>query len=121
MPEEQNKSINLGVDDGKEFFAHETSVNFNPTQFIFDFRCITPRIDPRSREIPFIALKHNVIMVDPWHAKEILRILNNSVQKFEEQFGTIEQPKAVQKYLKDAKKMQKKEPSLETQTPSYFG
>ena len=118
MPEK--KSINIGIDDGKEFFAHETSVNFNPTQFIFDFRCITPRIDPRSKETPFISLKHNVIMVDPWHAKEIMRILANAVQRFEQQFGKVEQPKAVKQYLKKAKKQQKEEPQ-KTQTPSYLG
>ena len=118
MPEK--KQINFGIDDGKEFFAHEMSINFNPTQFIFDFRSVTPRIDPRSRETPFVSLKHNVIMVDPWHAKEVMRILGNAVQKFEDQFGKIEQPKAVKKYLKKAKK-QKKEVSQKTQTPSYLG
>lgn len=118
---ENKKSINIGIDDGKEFFAHETSVNFNPTQFIFDFRCITPRIDPRSKETPFVSLKHNVIMVDPWHAKEMLRILTDSVAKFEEQFGKIEKPKAVQKYLKDAEKLKKQEKPEVTQTPSYLG
>ena len=117
---EQKKSINIGIDDGKEFFAHETSVNFNPAQFILDFRCITPRTDPRSRETPFIALKHNIIMVEPWHAKEMLRILTNSIKRYEEQFGAIEQPKAVKEALKKAKK-QKKEPKQETQTPSYLG
>jgi len=119
MPEK--KQINMSIDNGAEFFAHETSVNFNPTQFVLDFRCITPRIDPRTKEVPLVALKHNVIMVDPWHAKEIMRILGNAVGQYEKQFGKIEQPKAVKKYLKEAKKLQK-EPSVQkTQTPSYLG
>ena len=114
------KKINMGIDNGTEFFAHETSVNFNPAQFTFDFRSVTPRIDPRAKEAPFIVMKHNVVLVDPWHTKEILRILSNAIAKYEEQFGKIEQPKAIKKYLKQAKK-QKKEENQETQTPSYLG
>ena len=117
---EEKKQINMGIDNGKEFFAHETSINFNPTQFVFDFRCITPRVDPRTRETPFVALKHNIIMVDPWHAKEILRVLTDVVQKYEEEFGKIEKPLAIKKYEKKAKKLMKEEPQ-KTQTPSYLG
>ena len=116
----EEKKINVGIDDGKEFFAHEMSVNFNPTQFILDFRCITPRIDPRSNEAPFVRMKHNVVMVDPWHAKEIIRVLGNVVKKYEEQFGEIKKPEAMKKYEeKKAKKEVKKEE--ETKSPSYFG
>lgn len=113
------KGINMGIDDGNEFFAHETSINFNPTQFVLDFRCITPRVDPRSKETPFVALKHNVVMVDPWHAKEVHRILTNVIERYEEQFGKIERPKAVQKYLKQQKKVPKS--GQKTETPSYLG
>lgn len=118
MPEKQ--SINMGIDDGDEFFAHETSVNFNPTQFVIDFRCITPRIDPRSKETPFVSLKHNIVMVDPWHAKEIQRVLNSAVERYEKQFGKIKKPRSVEKYLKQKKKV-KKETTEETKTPTYFG
>ena len=56
MPEQ--KKINISINEGMEFFAHELSVNFNPTQFIFDFKCITPRVDPRSKEVPHLNIKH---------------------------------------------------------------
>lgn len=118
MPEK--KQINMGITDGDEFFAHETSINFNPTQFILDFRCITPRVDPRTREAPYVTLKHNVIMIEPWHAKEIQRVLDNVIEKYEEKLGKIEQPKAVKKHLEQAKKQEKKVVE-ETQTPSYLG
>ncbi|MBR9691649.1 DUF3467 domain-containing protein [Candidatus Woesearchaeota archaeon] len=116
----EKKSINIGINDGNEFFAHETSVHFNPTQFIIDFRNITPRLDPRAKETPFMVLKHNLILIDPWHAKEVLRILTNTIERYEKQFGRIDQPKAVKKYLKEAKKLKdKKVPK--SQTPSYMG
>ncbi|MEE9525696.1 MAG: DUF3467 domain-containing protein [Candidatus Woesearchaeota archaeon] len=116
----EKKPINMSIDDGKEFFAHELSVNFNPTQFTFDFRCITPRTDPRANEGPVVAIKHNLIMTDPWHTKEILRVLNTVVGKYEEKFGEIKEPDAVKKYKKEAAKQQKEKPE-ETKAPSYLG
>jgi hypothetical protein len=118
MPEEK-KQINMGIENGEDFFAHEMSVNFSPTQFIFDFRCVTPRIDPRTREAPFISLKHNVVLVDPFHAKRILEVLTKTIGDYEKQFGKIEMPKALEKHEKTVKKAQK-EDSKETM-PSYFG
>ena len=121
MPEK--KQINMGIEDGKEFFAHEMSLNFSPSQFIFDFRSITPRIDPRSKEIPFISLKHNVVMVDPFHAKRILEVLTNVVSEYEKQFGRIEKPEAVKKHEEKMKKMNKEsdKKSSDESMPSYFG
>ena len=117
----EEKKINLGINDGTEFFAHELSLNFNPAQFIFDFKCITPRIDPRSAETPFISLKHNVIMVEPYHAKRILEVLTNVVNDYEKKFGKIEMPKALQKYAKEIKKIPKKKDNTVETMPNYFG
>ena len=119
---EQPKKINLGIQDGNEFFAHELSVNYNPTQFIFDFRCVTPRSDPRSKETPFISIKHNVVLVDTHHAKRILEVLTNVVNQYEKQFGKIEKPKAlkaIEKKAKKAKNANKK--STKETIPSYLG
>jgi hypothetical protein len=120
---ENPKKINLGIQDGSEFFAHELSVNFNPTQFIFDFRCVTPRSDPRSKEIPFISIRHNVVLVEPYHAKRIYEVLGNVLKQYEDQFGKIEKPNAVKEYEKKAKKAEKtnnKKSTKET-IPSYLG
>ncbi|MBD3354391.1 DUF3467 domain-containing protein [Candidatus Woesearchaeota archaeon] len=121
MSEEKNK-INIKINDGLEFFAHEMSANFNPTQFTLDFRCITPRTDPRSQN-PSLTLKHNVVMVDPWHAKEIHRVLDNVIKKYEEKFGKIKKPKAVEKHHKEMKKQKKQREKTEekTEAPNYLG
>ena len=118
---EQPKKINLGISDGNEFFAHELSVNFNPTQFILDFRCVTPRSDPRSRDIPFISIKHNVVLVEPFHAKRILEVLTNVISQYEKRFGKIEKPKALQVAEKKSKKDSNKSKGKEKiETPSYI-
>jgi hypothetical protein len=117
--EKDKQQINLNIIDGEPFFAHEVSMNFTPTQISLDFKCITPRTDPRGKTPSFL-LKHNVIMVDPWHAKLMLDVLANVVKKYEEEFGVIKKPKALEKATKKQKKKTKKT-TTKTTTPSYMG
>src|SRR3989339_1507195 len=118
MPEEK---INLNINDGDAFYAHELSINFNPLQFVFDFKSVTPRVDPRSRDRASIVLKHNVILVDPYHAKRVHELLGNVLKKYEKEFGKIEKPASLQiaekKNKREAKKIKSKE---KIETPSYI-
>ena len=120
MPEEQ---INLNIVEGDPFFAHEVSINFTPTQVVLDFKCITPRVDPRSKARPSFQMKHNVIMLEPWHAKAILDVMENTIKKFEEQYGKIQKPKSVIAAEKKQKAQQKHpaEHAGTTAAPSYLG
>ena len=112
------KKCNFGIDDGKNFFAHEVSVNFNPTQFVFDFKCITPRVDPRSSDGPFISIGHNVILMDSFHTKRFIEFLKKRIEDYESEFGKIEKPHQ----LKVVEKKRKKRPKeKKAEAPSYFG
>jgi hypothetical protein len=117
--EKQKINLNIG-DAAPDFFAHEASINFNPTQFIFDFKCITPRVDPRSKENAVINLKHNIIMLDVYHAKKFQELLDEVIKKYEKEFGKIEKPKAIEIVEKKSKKQEKKDMSDVT-APSYLG
>lgn len=120
----EKQSINLSINDGEPFFAHEMSVNFNPMQFILDFRCVTPRNDPRTKGgRPSLNLKHNVVMVDPWHMVQINELLGRMIGAYEKEFGKIKKPKAVETFEKKHKKSaeKKQESATETEVPSYFG
>ena len=119
MPEEDK--INMNINEGSEFYAHELSINFNPLQFVFDFKSVTPRIDPRSKDRASIVLKHNVVLVDPFHAKRIQELLSEVLKKYEKEFGKIEKPKAL-KMLEKKKKKGVKEEKVEEKTiaPSYI-
>ena len=112
----EEKKVNIGINDGMEFFAHETSINFNPTQFILDFKCITPRVDPRNKEGPTLVLRHNVIIIDPYHAKKLQELLGSVVGKYEKEFGKIEKPKQLKKAEKKIK-VQEEKPEV----PHYLG
>ena len=113
------KKVNFGIDDGDSFFAHEVSVNFNPTQFVLDFKTVTPRIDPRSNEGHVINIKHNVVLMDVFHAKRFVEFLKKRIDDYEKEFGKIEKPKAIAA-LEKKRKNEPKNIQLED-APSYFG
>ncbi|MBD3304128.1 DUF3467 domain-containing protein [Candidatus Woesearchaeota archaeon] len=119
--EKDKQQINLNIVEGDPFFAHEVSMNFTPTQITLDFKCITPRTDPRGNTPSFL-LKHNVVMLEPWHAKMMLDVLSNVLKKYEDEFGKISKPKPIQKAAKKQKKASKKKSSTKTTgAPSYLG
>ncbi len=114
------KNVNISVDEGDAFFCHELSVNFNPVQFILDFKSVTPRVDMRSKNAPIINIKHNVVMVDPYHAKNMLALLTKVMGDYEKEFGKIEKPKAIEKAEKKMK-VKDTEDKKTISAPSYFG
>lgn len=112
--------ININIVDGGAFFAHEVSANFTPTQLTLDFKCITPRIDPRGKGKPSFQMIHNVIMMEPWHAKEFVNMLKAVIERYEEEYGAIKKPAALEKAEKKQKAM-KKEVNRGEGTPAYLG
>lgn len=123
---DDKKKINLSINDGHPFYAHELSINFNPMQFIFDFKNVTPRIDPRSRDRNTLCMIHNVVMTDPFHAKQILELLQEVVKKYEKEFGKIDKPKALKLLEKKIQKDTQTEGAVDTkkttrETPHYLG
>jgi len=115
----EEKNLKISVNEGEAFFCHELSVNYNPLQFTLDFKQITPRVDMRSKQGPVINIKHNVVMIDPYHAKRMLNLLAKVVEDYEKDFGKIEKPKAIDKA---EKKMKKREGDKKTiAAPTYFG
>jgi len=116
----KEQGINLNISDGNPFFAHEANINLNPTQFILDFKCVTPRNDPRSKDKPTFQILHNAIMLEPWHAKQLLEALKNGVKRYEKEYGKISKPDAILKAEKQRKKNSKKKDTVEV-APSYLG
>ena len=116
---EQQKNVNVSVNEGDAFFCHELSINFNPMQFIFDFKSVTPRVDVRSKNSPIINIKHNAVMVEPYHAKKMLELLGKVVSDYEKEFGKIEKLKAVAKMEKKMKQVSTDKKTIPA--PTYFG
>lgn len=118
-----NEQINLNIHEGEPFFGHEVTVNFTPTQLTMDFKCITPRSDPRFQGKPSFQIKHNVVMLDPWHAKAMMDVLGTALQKYETEFGEIEKPSALLKAEeKQKEKLEAAQSAASTNTtPNYLG
>src|SRR3989344_4010632 len=107
MTEQKEQQIKFSIVEGEPFFSHDMSINFNPSQFIFDFRCVTPRIDPRTNDgSRVMQLKHNIVMLEPYHAKQVAEVLADMVKKYEKRFGKISKSKAISKMENEAKKTQ---------------
>lgn len=111
--------VNINIDEGEPFFCHECTVNFTPTQVTMDFKCITPRVDPRGKK-PTFQLKHNVVMMEPWHAKSMIDVLKNVVQKYEKEFGKIAKPKSLKKAEKKQEEAVQKAGTV-SDAPTYMG
>ncbi|MBS3112597.1 DUF3467 domain-containing protein [Candidatus Woesearchaeota archaeon] len=119
MTEQKEQQIKFSIVEGEPFFSHDMSINFNPSQFIFDFRCVTPRIDPRTNDgSRVMQLKHNIVMLEPYHAKQVAEVLAGMVQKYEKRFGKIEKSKAIKQMEKETRK---EKPKLKSENSGNEG
>ena len=102
------KGVKFDIDNGPVFAADEVGVMHNPLKMIMDFRNVTPRVDIRNRNFQPIAIKHSVITMDPWTAKNLLDILKTNLNNYEKKFGKIKKPKALEIMEKEMKNNSKK-------------
>jgi hypothetical protein len=120
--EETMKKINFNINDGDSFYANEISITFGPVQFALDFKNISPRVDIRMQEdAKVFVMKHNVVLIDPFQAKQFVKVLEDALAKYELEFGTIEIPKAIKAAEEELKKLQSKSTVKTHDVPSYFG
>jgi hypothetical protein len=106
--------MRVDVDNGTEFFAEEVSVTHSPLRVVLDFKRMIPRLEASNE--PRMVLKHSVIMLDPYFAKELLRVLKDNLEKYEKKFGQIKRPDVLKKAEKSSKREGKK-PARQ----DYFG
>lgn len=64
-------------------YANVFRVGHNPVEFVLDFG----QFFPTGKE-----QLHTRIITSPLHAKELLRVLHESVDEFEREFGSTEGP-----------------------------
>jgi hypothetical protein len=117
MDEQNESGVRIDASDaGEEFLAEEVAVSHSPVRFVIDFKSMSPRIDIPGQPIRHI-LKHKIIKLDPFIAKDLLDVFRQNIEKYEKQYGKIEKPKALAKAEEEAKK-QGKAPHLKQ---DYFG
>ncbi len=115
MAEEQE--VRVDVVNGDEFFADEVSVSHSPIRFVIDFKSMTPRMDLPDHP-PRMVIKHNLVLLDPYFAKDVLNVLKDNIEKYEKKFGEVRKPEALNKHEGEVRKAGKK-PKASKQ--DYFG
>ncbi len=120
QPDQINK-INFNIADGESFYSNEMSITFVPTQFAFDFKNISPRVDIRSQDgSRNFVLKHNVVLIDPFQVKQFAAVLSDALVRYEKEFGPIQIPASIKKAELEAKQASKNAVTSHD-VPSYFG
>ncbi|MBI5391785.1 DUF3467 domain-containing protein [Candidatus Woesearchaeota archaeon] len=120
MAKEENKhkvELNVRIKDSDQFFAQETTINYNPVEFVIDFKCVTPIQEFNQNSV---LMRHNIVMMTPFHVKSFLEALTRLVTDYEKKFGTIKRPAELEKAEKIMKK-QEKENVTTTNPENYFG
>jgi len=128
MEQKKEVKLNLSIDDGGPgFFAHEISVEMNPSQAVLDFKNVTPRIDQRNQQgLKVMKMVHNAIIVEPLLLKEMSMILTNVVKAYEDKFGEITKSDATLKmeeeFKKEMEKIKKQQKdSTKPESVNYMG
>ena len=67
-------------------YSNLVIVSHGPTEIVLDFAQMLPGTDG--------AVVRQRVLMNPVHAKRMLAALSDNLRKYEQQFGTIEEPKA---------------------------
>ena len=109
------QKIQANVIDEKEVIADEVTIMHNPSRFFLDFKTLSPRNDFGGPNR--LILRHNIVIIDPFLAKELHRVLDENIKNYEKKFGQIKKPEAIIK----AEKMLEKEGKKDKKPETYFG
>jgi hypothetical protein len=83
---------------------HQT-VSHQPDKFMLDFQGIFPQFSPDNKQS--MVISHKMIILDPHIAKKFFNTLKENIQRYEERFGKIKDPKQNKIAEKEMKKKSK--------------
>lgn len=94
----KDSSQNLSIDHGGEaFYTDSLTIMHGQSKFVIDFKQVTPRLDQIGNdEQQTLKVVHNPILMEPQAAKVLLKVLEENIEKYEEEFGEIEVPERKQ-------------------------
>ncbi len=82
--EQNNLKLNIHPDVAKGTYSNLVVVSHNPSEIVLDFSQILPGLEGAT-------VRERIIM-NPIQAKRLLAALNDNLKKYEQQFGTIQEP-----------------------------
>lgn len=112
----ENKVMKINVDSGGPgFFSDFVTIFHNPRNFIIDFQQTTPRYtrigNEKTEQTMYV--RHNTIILNPQVTKELLKVLGENIEKYENKFEKIDVKKTKSGRTKNSKKTD--------HTKSYIG
>lgn len=86
MAQENQKNLNLNISNevAEGTYSNLAVITHSPAEFILDFAQALPGNES--------AVIRQRIIMSPLHAKRLAMALNGNIEKYEEQFGVIEEP-----------------------------
>ena len=83
--QQQNLKLNITAEVAQGTYSNLVVISHNPTEMVFDFAQMLPGVEGA-------AIRQRILM-NPVHAKRMLAALNDNIRKYEQQFGTIAEPR----------------------------
>jgi len=105
--------------DKDPFTSNQQTIAHQPDKFILDFKNFYMQFAPDNKLFPVI--NHRVILLDPYQAKDFLKVLKGNIEKYEKKFGEIKKPAAFKIAEKEAKNLQEQATNATEKPPSYMG
>ena len=81
----QNLNLDITPEVAQGIYSNLAVISHTPAEMVLDFAQMLPGTKSAT-------VRSRVIM-NPIHAKRLLMALNDNINKYESQFGTIEEPK----------------------------
>ena len=84
--QKQNLKLNIAPDVAEGTYSNLVVISHTPAEVVMDFAQMLPGTEGAT-------IRQRIIM-NPIHAKRTLAALSDNIRKYEQQFGTIEEPRA---------------------------
>ena len=89
--QQQNLKLNITPEVAQGTYSNLVVISHTPAEVVLDFAQMLPGSSDGA------TVRHRIIM-NPIHAKRTLAALSDNIRKYEQQFGTIEEPRAAMGY-----------------------
>ncbi len=81
------------ADHGDAFRAESITIMHGEGKIVLDFKNTTPRFDQFEGDSQHTLItEHDAVTMEPRTAKMLLKLLQDNIEDYEEQFGEIELP-----------------------------
>lgn len=82
--QKQNLKLNIAADVAQGTYSNMVVISHTPAEVVMDFAQMLPGTEGAT-------IRQRIIM-NPIHAKRTLAALSDNIRRYEQQFGTIEEP-----------------------------